>query len=199
MTLSREFTPARGFTLVECIMSILVLGGLLLAGMRAVEVGARMRASASQDARSVALAEGLLTEVMSNYVGEPSTGLIGGLVTGLLGIDAGENSAQKQTFDDVDDYSNWSESPPQNADGTIISGYTGWSRTVLIENVTVADPTVTSVPRTGLVRITVTVKALNGKSVKISALRADAMQALYELPAGKAATDLTFVTKAVLP
>lgn len=190
---------SRAFSLVECILSILVLSGLLIAGMRAVEVGARMRSSASDDARAAALAEGMLAEVLSNYVGEPSTGLVGGLVTGLLGLDVGENSARKQTFDDIDDFSNWSESPPQYADGTAMSGYSGWTRAVKVENVTVANPAVTSGSRTGLVRVTVTVTTRRGKQVVLVALRADAMQAFYKVPYGKAATDLTFVNTAVLP
>ena len=189
----------RAFSLVECILSILVLSGLLIAGMRAVEVGAHMRASASEDARAAALAEGMLAEVLSNYVGEPSTGLIGGLVTGLLGVDVGENSVRKQTFDDIDDFSNWSESPPQYADGDPITGYTGWTRAVKVESVTVADPAVVSGSRTGLVRVTVTVTTRRGKQVVLSALRADAMQAFYRVPYGKAAADLTFVDTGVLP
>ncbi len=180
-------------------MSIMVLSGLLIAGMRAVEVGAHMRASASEDARAAALAEGMLAEVLSNYAGEPSTGLIGGLVTGLLGVDLGEDSARKQTFDDIDDFANWSESPPQYGDGTPMTGFTGWTRAVKVESVTVANPAVTSGSRTGLVRVTVTVTTRRGKTTVLSALRADAMQAFYKVPNGKAATDLTFVNKAVLP
>lgn len=190
---------SRAFTLVESIMSILVLSGLLVAGMRGVEVAAKMRASAAEDARAAAMAEGMLTEVCSNYVGEPSTGLVGGLVTGLLGIDAGEDSARKQTFDDVDDYAGWTESPPQYADGTTIPGYTGWTRAVKVESVSVADPTTTSGSRTGLVRIVVTVTTRRGNVLRVTVLRADAMQACYELPEGKAPADLTFVNKAVLP
>ena len=171
----------------------------MVAGLQAVQVGAKMRAGAAEVARATELAEGLLVEVASNYVGEPSSALIGGLVSGLLGIDSGENPSRKQTFDDVDDYAGWSESPPQYADGTTIAGFQGWTRAVQVVSVSVTNPEVVSGVRTGLVRISVRVTTRSGKVVTLSTLRADAMQSNYAIPNGKSVSDLTFVNKSVIP
>ena len=197
--MSYKHVRNRGFTLIECVVSILVLGGLLVAGLQAVGVSTDMRASAAEDARAAAMAESMLSEVLSNYVGEPSSSLIGGLVSGTLGVDLGEVKTQKQTFDDIDDFSGWTESPPQFADGINISGYSGWTRAVLVENVDVANPENVSITRTGLVRVTVTVTTRRGKSVQVAALRADTMQSYYKVPNGHLPSDLSYVNVGELP
>ena len=42
------------------------------------------------------------------------------------------------TFDDVDDYNNWQQSPPQAIDGTALSSFSKFSRTVNIQYVTIS-------------------------------------------------------------
>lgn len=54
---------------------------------------------------------------------------------GDLGPDAGETALSKTTFNDVDDFQGWSESPPQDPVGRALSGFSRYKRTVTVQYV----------------------------------------------------------------
>lgn len=77
----------------------------------------------------------------------------------------------RSEFDDVDDYENWSASPPQTKDGTDLTGYEGWTRQVAVHYVSLAaldNPIFTD---EGCKRITVTVTDDQGKETQFVSLR----------------------------
>jgi hypothetical protein len=189
----------RGITLVECAVSVMVISGLLVAGLSAARTQVDMQASASDEARASLLAADMMTEIQAHHTGDPNNGLIGGLISGLLGTDVGENPTDRRTFDDVDDYDGWTETPPREMDGTVIPGYSGWTRSVQVKPVLLSNPATTSASRTGLVRITVIVTTRTGRQFSFFSLRADSMQSQYLVPQGRAATDVTFSTAGSLP
>lgn len=58
-----------------------------------------------------------------------------------IGTDAGENTADKTTFNDIDDFNGWAEQPPQDPIGRPLSGFAGYKRTVTVAYVSSAlDP-----------------------------------------------------------
>jgi len=78
-----------------------------------------------------------------------------------FGPEPGETTSppSRVNFNDADDYNNWSESPPQNKDGTVIPNFTGWTRNVSVCWVSPGDLTTpVATADTNVKRITVTVQ-----------------------------------------
>jgi hypothetical protein len=78
----------------------------------------------------------------------------------------------RPTFNDVDDYNGYSESPPKNRDGTSVTGYTGWTRSTKVEWIDPTNPTSASLTDTYLKRITITVTSPTGRVTKLTGMRA---------------------------
>src|SRR4051794_12098831 len=112
----------RGFTLVESLICVLIVSGVLVASLGTFGAIARARATQTDRALAFGLADQLLTEIMQSYFKEPGGGT-------TLGPDAGET---RSTYDDVDDYDSLTNSPPQLRDGTVLTEFTGWSRSVRV-------------------------------------------------------------------
>jgi len=56
----------------------------------------------------------------------------------VLGPDAGETAGNKATFNDVDDYAGWQETPPQDPLGNALPGTTGYTLQVSVSYLTPA-------------------------------------------------------------
>jgi len=153
----------RGFSLVEALISLLIVGTLLAASGAAISASARTTTSQQETLRAESLARQLLSEIVQKKYQQPSA------ITLTLGPETGET---RSTFTDVDDYAGYSESPPADSSGAAIAGYTGWTRSV---DVKWADPstlqTAALQAETNLKRIVVTVTAPSGRSWSVSALR----------------------------
>ena len=93
-----------------------------------------------------------MNEILLQAYQEPETG-----EEASFGFEPGESTGDRTRFDDVDDFQNWSETPPQTPNGVPVDGFDRWTRSVKVDW---ADPktldTTTSV-NTGLKKITVTV------------------------------------------
>ncbi len=74
-----------------------------------------------------------------------------------IGVDAGERTATRADFDDVDDYHGWVSRPPCTADGVKITELANWGRRVTVRHVSISDFTTVSAERTGAKRIGVQV------------------------------------------
>ena len=101
-------------------------------------------------------------------------GLLGGSSGPTYGLDDGETSTNRSTWDDTDDYDDWSKSPPQTKDGTSLTEYSGWTRSVIVQKVNVGDPNNVisdSSDDDGLRRITVTVTAPDSTQTVLVGLR----------------------------
>jgi prepilin-type N-terminal cleavage/methylation domain-containing protein len=142
-------SPRRGFSLLEVALSSLLVGVVLAAAMRTVGGSVFTQYRVAERITARFLAEGLLTEILGkDYKEAGST---------AIGLDAGESSTSKANYDDVDDFHNWSESPPQFADGTAMPDLAGWRRSVEVAYVDPTDLGRTLLSDTGAKRITVTV------------------------------------------
>ncbi len=144
----------RGFTMVESLVCIVIVGVMLVAALRTVSASNLAQVSVANRGVGGMLAQSLMDEIMAQQFENPTFP--------TFGPEAGETS--RSTFNDVDDYYNYTESPPKNLDGSTISNMTGWARSV---DVGWADPTNLNKninTDTGIKRIVVTVTK-NGQTM----------------------------------
>ena len=156
----------RGVTLVEAVAAIVVLG-IAIPPLVALftEVGMRSPDHTYQQA-ALAYADNLMEEIVSKEFEDPD------LASGSFGTEEGIRA----DYDDVDDYDGSSNSPPRHFDGTLLDEYDGFTRSVVVENVTVGDPDPTVAEPDGStefkrVRVTVAWTGARGGEVTISTLR----------------------------
>jgi MSHA pilin protein MshD len=120
---------ARGFTLVEVCVSVLIVGVMLAAALQTVGQSGLMQYRLSERARAGQLARMLMAEVLQQAYAETSA-------TPAFGAESGETRA---TYEDVDDYDGLVETPPTNKDGSSLHlpAAGTWKRTVSVQS---ADP-----------------------------------------------------------
>lgn len=139
----------RGFTIAEGAIGVLLVAGLLVSAISTAGVQARARRQAADRIRAEGLAHDLMAEVLQMHYSDQDD------LVELFGRGAGEILGSRPTYDDVDDYDGHGESPPAEAGGAAIAGYTGWGRRVDVARVD--ENGNVSGTETGLKRVTVTV------------------------------------------
>jgi type II secretory pathway pseudopilin PulG len=149
----------RGFTMIEAAMSVGIVGVLLACSMTVMGSIARQRMLQAERRAAFELDEQLLGEVLSQYFQDPAGS--------SFGPSAGQPRA---TFNSVDEYNGYTESPPALRSGATLSDYTGWTRSVAVAY---ADPTTpgNTLSSSTLKRVTVTVTAPSGKQYSLTGLR----------------------------
>ncbi len=149
--MSRAARPsARGLTIVEAAISIVLVGVVLTAALQTVGMTRRGHLTMSDRARGQQLALDLLNEALSqDYMdGTPAVR--------VFGLEVGKSSANRSQFTDVDDYNGWSETPPRDRSGNVLTGTTGWLRGVRVDWVEPKTLLATAQPDSGLKLVTVT-------------------------------------------
>jgi len=133
----------KGVTLVELMITVsLILLGLipLLRMFISAVTGTQMTGAATVADN---IAKQMLAEISQKKWDEKCT--VKGEHISLasasdpLGVDTGEDANDKTTFDDIDDYKGWNESPPRDLSNNPIPGYEGYWLDVDVIYVT--DPT----------------------------------------------------------
>ena len=154
----------RGFTLIESLMSVVIVSGVLVAALTTLGAIGRTRQMQVDRAAGVHLGERMMSEVLTCYFQEPGT------TNPIIGPDTGESV--RTQFDDVDDYENWlSASTPTLRDGTVMTEYVNWKIKVKVDHAMLADPMSTTATLTKLKRIKVTVTAPSGAKFDLYASR----------------------------
>jgi len=124
----------RGFILIEASISYIVLSLALVALVPMFILSLRANAASEKVAVALHLSQELLEEVRLHRWDEatpaPAVHIAAG---GALGVDAGENAADKRTFDDVDDFNGWTESPPQDPVMRPLAAFSSYTRTVSVQ------------------------------------------------------------------
>jgi MSHA pilin protein MshD len=157
----------RALTLVECVICLLIVSLAMVAAMRTMGASAAALQRTGDHATARNLATSLLNEIVAQAYKDPNS-------TPAFGIETGEVATNRATFDDVDDYNGYTESPPVDLAGTVIPGApTGWSRSVTVAWVTPTSPDTVSVTETGLKRITVSVKRGTVTLITLTAFKGD--------------------------
>jgi len=138
--------------LVEIMMSVLLIGviSVVLSGYYSVLFRVPVEIVVKNKADN--LASAAMEEIKCRAWEEPSG-------TRPLGTDPGETAGNKTTFDDIDDFNGYSESPPKYQDGTVMPGLTGYAVNTAVSYVDDSMKTTASV--TDRKMITVTIKKNN--------------------------------------
>jgi len=167
-------TASRGFAMVEVVMATAIIAGLTVGALTLVASTAAQKANAANIARGQmlcrTLAEEIATRPVANWSG--GTGLSINVDVGVLKITGSGNkpvtlssgTGNRSTFAVIDNYRNYTETPPKDEDGNLLSGYSGWTRTVKVSPVTLASPATVSANETGLRLVTVTA-SYGGKNI----------------------------------
>lgn len=171
---------AAGFTSIEVVVAI-VIAAIAIPGL---VIGFFQYAEATADAalreRAVALASGLLEEILGKSFEDAA------LATGSFGAE----EPSRLAWDDVDDYDGYAAAPPEDSAGTALSGLGSFSQSVAVENVTAAAPDpATPAPNgsTPYKRVTVTVSWSGGSFVL------KGLAARIDVAAGDTGTGFTYL------
>jgi len=158
----------RGLTLIEVVVSTLLVSTILLASLNAAASFQRNQSAMRASIQSRELADRIFNEITCRYFRDP--------VEPGFGVEADEFPDTRSSFDDIDDYDQYSEQGPTRRDGTNIDGFAGWSyviRVVPVEadtsGVTTSNATVLSPLR----RITVSCTSPDGETIDSVALVSD--------------------------
>ena len=157
----------RGFTMAEAAVAMVIVSVLLVAALRATSASALTQYKTAEKATGLALAQGLMSDIIALPYQEPSG-------TPNFGLETGESATNRANYDDVDDYNGWNQSPPQDKSGTVIPGLTGWTQIVAVAWVQWSDTTATSSTETGVKRITVTIQHNNRTVATLTGIRTNA-------------------------
>ena len=143
--------------MVEVVIATLLSGVVIIGSLEVTASATKTRVANARYVEGPVLANVLLAEVMSQSYEDPEapgTGSVFG-----VGKEPGETT--RSTFDDVDDYWSYSESPPLDSSDQVMAQYSGWTRSVSWMYVA-ADTGNFSLTPTGLTKVTVTVTAPDG-------------------------------------
>lgn len=166
----RPSSAARALSMVEAVISIVIVGVMLVAALNAVGGSMMTQKKMSDHTLGEFLAQDLMSEILSQAYEDPD------LPPGSFGTGAAEAATgNRSLYDDVDDYHNWSSSPPQKKDGSVIPGMTNWRRKVRVAWVSSDNYDSSSLSDTGFKRIVVTVRYDGGKAASLTAIRTAAM------------------------
>ena len=169
--------PARGFSLVEAMVSAGIVGVMLVASVNLLGSAAKTRVTDNNRRTALALAQQLISEIQPLPYKDDSPTAV------LFGPELDEGG--RSSYDDIDDYENYRETPPEERDGTVIAGYPGWQRKVKVHWVD-PDTLAESLVDLGLVRIEVRVTDPRGIETSVYALRAE--RAVIAEPPGPGST-----------
>lgn len=128
----RRRRSRRAYTLAEVIISGLIVSTMLVAALEATLMCQHGREELNDHARAVALADDLLSEILTCAYQDPNQATV-------FGRESGEGATTRADFDDVDDYNGWSAAPPERRDGTPLFDDDTWRRVVTVAYVPPTD------------------------------------------------------------
>jgi hypothetical protein len=134
--------------MLEATCATVIVGLSLIGSLNAVRSSITAQRKVAEVEKAAFLATALMSEIKELYYQNPTKPI-------NFGPESGETG--RSTFNDVDDYNGWTESPPQNPDNSVLPDLNGWSRQVNVAWVSPTNMTLTSATETGAKRITVTV------------------------------------------
>ena len=160
----RQMT-SRAFTLVEVVLTILIVGVGLVASVRALPVLLQVSTASQEQMVAQQLAADLLAEIAMLPYEDPDG-------SAVFGREPGEAANNRSDFDDIDDYDGWKKSPPQKKDGSTEPGCDGYTRSVIVESTNPGDfNTIEANDLNKPKRITITVSKPGAPTIVITTVR----------------------------
>jgi MSHA pilin protein MshD len=157
----------RALTLVECLFCCLIVSLAMVAALRTLASSAGTLRLAGDRAAARALADSLMTEILSQAYKDPGA-------LPLFGREANELLSSRANWNDVDDYDGYTDSPPSDKTGVPIPGIpSNWSRTVSVNWANPANPPQNVATESGLKRVTISVKRGSVELVTITSYKGD--------------------------
>ena len=157
-------TRRTAFSMVEAIICTVIVGVMMVAALNTVGASKLGQLKIGDRAKGNALAQQLMSEILQQRYIEPDD-------TPQFGREGGESGGIRMKLDDVDDYDDWSSSPPENKDGSVIPGLNGWRRSVEVVWVSPADLNTPIGIEQSVKRIIVTVKRSGVPVASLTAVR----------------------------
>lgn len=125
-TKSRLSVIARdGLSMLEVIVSLIMVTTILLVSLQSAASVMRNRTIAKQGITSQRLAGYFLDEISVLDFVDPDGSRV-------IGLDTGESSNDRSSYDDVDDYHGLSVTSPSFRDGSAMPGFENWTVTVSV-------------------------------------------------------------------
>jgi MSHA pilin protein MshD len=118
----------RGFTLIELVMTIVVLG-IAVSGLMVYFIqGVGTSHQSQQRVVALTLAQDLMEEIDSkcwDNTAASSSPCAGTVTPSTIGPDSGEG---RSTYDDVDDFNGMNNTPPKSSQGAGMTHFTGYTQ-----------------------------------------------------------------------
>jgi type II secretory pathway pseudopilin PulG len=146
------------------VISTIIVAVMFVAALNTVGASRLTQHRTALVSRGRLLAEALMAEILRQNYQEPDE-------TPVFGRETGESATNRAAYDDVDDYDQWSASPPVAKDGSALANSTGWKRTVMVKWIDPDDPREVKTAETGAKRITVTVFYKEAPQATLVAIR----------------------------
>ncbi|MBI5623591.1 MAG: type II secretion system protein [Elusimicrobia bacterium] len=149
-----------GFILLEAAVTILILCVAIVALLPVFAMSLKAGVKSEKALAAAHLALELMEEVKLRKWDEASySGRLPVSDPGPLGVDAGEDRADKRSFDDIDDFDGWTEETPMDPVMRRIEGFPDMSRSVSVRFV--ADELEPSAVPSDLKAVSVCVRSKN--------------------------------------
>jgi type II secretory pathway pseudopilin PulG len=182
--LPRHRRHSSGFSLVEAVICVALVGGVFVATIRTVGAAADAQRARATRVQGNALARQLLSEILQASYKEP-------VDAPAFGREGSESAADRSGWDDVDDYDGFVQTTLTRKSGTSLgAAATGWKWESAVAWVDPANPANTSGTDAGVKRVTVTVTDPRGKQTRVQGLRSSA--GVYDQPS---AVSTTYVSR----
>ena len=166
----------RGFTLIELVVTMLIISIAALGVMYSLSLGLRHQSDAIWQPKAVALAESYMEEILGRRYDEQSPS--GGApacstsTTACSPAGAFNDGEARAQFDDVDDYDGLIEQPPRDVDGNPRPDYDSYRVAVSVAYATPAQVAQLGLDAaTDAKLVTVTVSTPESGPMSFSALR----------------------------
>jgi hypothetical protein len=152
--------------MAETLISVVLVGGVLVAALHTLGSSSCGQKRLVDLSRGALLAEDLIAEIMRQPYEDPG-------LNDVFGPETLEVSGTRASFDDVDDYSGWLDSPLTDKAGTALTNTAGWTREVEVAFATPGSLNQNSLTDQGLKRITVIARKDGAEMARLTAVRAD--------------------------
>jgi len=126
----------RGFILVEIAVTYVILSLALVALIPVFLLTIRASKNTEQITVATYLSSELMEEILLRKWGQATPSPIVHIpAPSAIGIDTGETASDKRTFNDIDDFNNWTESPPMDPVMNPLTQFPNYSRSVTVKYV----------------------------------------------------------------